>query len=324
MTKLNITETSLSYQNYNQNTTVKIEERSASSPEPSPESSPSPVRSPSSPENCPINSNVPEDFENFSHLFRLLKELMETIEKKKSQTIPQELVDTVITELSTFSNNKTATKKTVTKKKRERGFLRVCSKCGTSSTPEWRRSPEGSTTLCNACGLKEKKRVKNSIVPSQNYGPNKFHHTSFNQTPNNNNNNNNCNVNPTVSPRIAPQTNTNYNYPYQSSSQVRVHPYYRNQEVGPNYNPRLSAQPPISNLSYYPPVNGDFAQQYFFNGNNNTNSSHNSQMFGEGPECSVLNCPHCPSLNNYSDMGMRVSGGGSLCVPLPIYQQSHV
>lgn len=28
-----------------------------------------------------------------------------------------------------------------------------CSHCGLSDTPEWRRGPSGSRTLCNACGL---------------------------------------------------------------------------------------------------------------------------------------------------------------------------
>jgi len=37
---------------------------------------------------------------------------------------------------------------------------RICKNCGTTQTPEWRRGPDGPRTLCNACGLKLKKRVK--------------------------------------------------------------------------------------------------------------------------------------------------------------------
>lgn len=41
---------------------------------------------------------------------------------------------------------------------------RQCFQCGTVKTPEWRRGPDGSRTLCNACGLQfakqEKKRKK--------------------------------------------------------------------------------------------------------------------------------------------------------------------
>lgn len=36
----------------------------------------------------------------------------------------------------------------------------VCSQCGLTQTPEWRRGPEGVRTLCNACGLYFLKLVK--------------------------------------------------------------------------------------------------------------------------------------------------------------------
>lgn len=46
-------------------------------------------------------------------------------------------------------------------KKRTRSpTLTVCHHCGTSSTPEWRRGPDGARTLCNACGLYHAKMVK--------------------------------------------------------------------------------------------------------------------------------------------------------------------
>ncbi|OJJ74702.1 hypothetical protein ASPBRDRAFT_39897 [Aspergillus brasiliensis CBS 101740] len=47
------------------------------------------------------------------------------------------------------------------RKKRMKGEY-MCTDCGTSDSPEWRKGPEGPKTLCNACGLrwakKEKKR----------------------------------------------------------------------------------------------------------------------------------------------------------------------
>ncbi|QMW25010.1 hypothetical protein G4B84_000255, partial [Aspergillus flavus NRRL3357] len=47
------------------------------------------------------------------------------------------------------------------RKKRQKGEY-MCTDCGTSDSPEWRKGPEGPKTLCNACGLrwakKEKKR----------------------------------------------------------------------------------------------------------------------------------------------------------------------
>eukprot|EP01113_Clastostelium_recurvatum_P043979 TRINITY_DN7367_c0_g1_i1.p1 TRINITY_DN7367_c0_g1~~TRINITY_DN7367_c0_g1_i1.p1 ORF type:complete len:405 (-),score=101.33 TRINITY_DN7367_c0_g1_i1:120-1334(-) len=35
-----------------------------------------------------------------------------------------------------------------------------CTACGTTSSPEWRRGPQGSNTLCNACGLHYAKLLK--------------------------------------------------------------------------------------------------------------------------------------------------------------------
>lgn len=36
----------------------------------------------------------------------------------------------------------------------------ICSQCGLTQTPEWRRGPDGVRTLCNACGLFYSKLVK--------------------------------------------------------------------------------------------------------------------------------------------------------------------
>lgn len=38
--------------------------------------------------------------------------------------------------------------------------MKKCHRCGTTETPEWRRGPNGSRTLCNACGLFHAKLVK--------------------------------------------------------------------------------------------------------------------------------------------------------------------
>lgn len=38
-------------------------------------------------------------------------------------------------------------------RKSRRSNAASCTHCGTSSTPEWRRGPDGCRTLCNACGL---------------------------------------------------------------------------------------------------------------------------------------------------------------------------
>ena len=42
---------------------------------------------------------------------------------------------------------------------------RVCTSCGTSSSPEWRQGPDGPKTLCNACGIRWKRKplIKNAV-----------------------------------------------------------------------------------------------------------------------------------------------------------------
>ncbi|PYH46727.1 GATA transcription factor LreB [Aspergillus saccharolyticus JOP 1030-1] len=41
----------------------------------------------------------------------------------------------------------------------------MCTDCGTSDSPEWRKGPEGPKTLCNACGLRWAKREKKRQDP---------------------------------------------------------------------------------------------------------------------------------------------------------------
>lgn len=36
----------------------------------------------------------------------------------------------------------------------------ACRQCGVTETPEWRRGPDGSHTLCNACGLRFSKQMR--------------------------------------------------------------------------------------------------------------------------------------------------------------------
>ncbi|KAL9226884.1 hypothetical protein vseg_002645 [Gypsophila vaccaria] len=37
------------------------------------------------------------------------------------------------------------------------GFLRMCSDCHTTTTPLWRSGPQGPKSLCNACGIRQRK-----------------------------------------------------------------------------------------------------------------------------------------------------------------------
>ncbi|KAK9712644.1 white collar 2 type of transcription factor [Basidiobolus ranarum] len=50
-----------------------------------------------------------------------------------------------------------------TKKRKHKAFddiERVCTECGTTDAPEWRKGPMGPKTLCNACGLRWSKKSK--------------------------------------------------------------------------------------------------------------------------------------------------------------------
>jgi len=42
----------------------------------------------------------------------------------------------------------------------EHGGILYCHACGTTETPEWRRGPDGTKSLCNACGLHYAKIVR--------------------------------------------------------------------------------------------------------------------------------------------------------------------
>ena len=62
------------------------------------------------------------------------------------------------------NHNQILMKESGKKRKRERTHVRkvgyVCTHCGSTSTPEWRKGPLGKNTLCNACGLQFAKNLK--------------------------------------------------------------------------------------------------------------------------------------------------------------------
>lgn len=56
----------------------------------------------------------------------------------------------------------------------------VCTDCGTLDSPEWRKGPQGSKTLCNACGLRWAKKEKKKNASGGNshnvgHGPPQMH-----------------------------------------------------------------------------------------------------------------------------------------------------
>ncbi|CAN8248360.1 unnamed protein product [Cochlearia groenlandica] len=44
------------------------------------------------------------------------------------------------------------------------GFIRVCSDCNTTKTPLWRSGPQGPKSLCNACGIRQRKARRAAMV----------------------------------------------------------------------------------------------------------------------------------------------------------------
>ncbi|KAI7868413.1 MADB protein [Spinellus fusiger] len=55
--------------------------------------------------------------------------------------------------------------KQVKKKRIEIEAPKICTDCGTTSAPEWRKGPKGPKTLCNACGLRWAKTSKKQDSP---------------------------------------------------------------------------------------------------------------------------------------------------------------
>ncbi|EGG24499.1 putative GATA-binding transcription factor [Cavenderia fasciculata] len=51
--------------------------------------------------------------------------------------------------------------------KRKKNHTMLCRHCGTNSTPEWRRGPDGRKSLCNACGLHYSKTIKRETINKQ-------------------------------------------------------------------------------------------------------------------------------------------------------------
>ncbi|PWY79350.1 GATA transcription factor LreA [Aspergillus sclerotioniger CBS 115572] len=55
------------------------------------------------------------------------------------------------------------------KRKRKQSTImveKICAMCRTKSTPEWRRGPSGNRDLCNSCGLRWAKQVRNGTQPT--------------------------------------------------------------------------------------------------------------------------------------------------------------
>jgi transcription elongation factor Elf1 len=62
-------------------------------------------------------------------------------------------IEIIPSRLQTMKETGAWTAKPRTKKKKPELALEfLCKECGTTDSPEWRKGPQGSKTLCNACG----------------------------------------------------------------------------------------------------------------------------------------------------------------------------
>ncbi|KAF3969129.1 hypothetical protein ACB098_02G056800 [Castanea mollissima] len=65
---------------------------------------------------------------------------------------------------------------------------KTCADCGTTKTPLWRGGPAGPKSLCNACGIRSRKKRRASL--GLNKEDKKSKRASINGSNNNNHNNN--------------------------------------------------------------------------------------------------------------------------------------
>jgi len=45
--------------------------------------------------------------------------------------------------------------------------IKACMQCGATQTPQWRKGPDGLSTLCNACGVRAKRAQQQGKNPGQ-------------------------------------------------------------------------------------------------------------------------------------------------------------
>ncbi|KAL8160855.1 hypothetical protein V2J09_012344 [Rumex salicifolius] len=86
-----------------------------------------------------------------SSKMRLMKKMMKTEEDHKAKVDHSRVDNTLAIKSSNngSSNNNNNNNESAT--------IRVCSDCNTTKTPLWRSGPRGPKSLCNACGIRQRK-----------------------------------------------------------------------------------------------------------------------------------------------------------------------
>ncbi|KAJ4722073.1 GATA transcription factor [Melia azedarach] len=73
----------------------------------------------------------------------------------------------------------------------ENSNKKTCADCGTSKTPLWRGGPAGPKSLCNACGIRSRKKRRAVLgITKEDRKPKRGNNTSSNNSSSNSNNNN--------------------------------------------------------------------------------------------------------------------------------------
>jgi hypothetical protein len=271
-------------------------------------SSPSPQSPASSPqssaeETAVPSSPAPPELPEILSLCQRLNPSIEDLNKKKISAA--EFMNVLVRELTPFIIKNAGPKKTI-KKKKEKGFRR-CSLCLTETTPEWRRDLEGLVTLCNACGLKVKKKARTApttATTSPSLGQ-RFHTFQQNKLPATiERRSPQVQVQPQRSPQKVPAPVRRQYSPYVlppvpqvNTSAATYQPYhaYKIEENNSHqtYNPATYHQVQVSHQENVLPMNIPVQYQYYYNDDSfpYQPSPQNYQHFH--PDDDLQNCSEC-------------------------------
>ncbi|XP_072965216.1 protein CYTOKININ-RESPONSIVE GATA TRANSCRIPTION FACTOR 1-like isoform X1 [Typha angustifolia] len=87
-----------------------------------------------------------------SSKMRFIKKMMEFKPRRSMQVLVQDEEGEVLGRNGSINNDKNNNNNNS-----PIGIIRVCSDCNTTKTPLWRSGPRGPKSLCNACGIRQRK-----------------------------------------------------------------------------------------------------------------------------------------------------------------------
>ncbi|XP_072999762.1 protein CYTOKININ-RESPONSIVE GATA TRANSCRIPTION FACTOR 1-like isoform X2 [Typha latifolia] len=87
-----------------------------------------------------------------SSKMRFIKKMMKFKPRRNMQVLVQDQEGEVLGRNGSINNDKNSNNNNS-----PIGIIRVCSDCNTTKTPLWRSGPRGPKSLCNACGIRQRK-----------------------------------------------------------------------------------------------------------------------------------------------------------------------